>query len=153
MQYRIPCPTRTVTAYRMHVPKWATAPTSGAGAAAFGGRVNRPGTPALYLALEPATAIGEYQQPVLLRFKDAPHENRGEVNALLDEHIGHVEQRIRELRALEKDLKELRRQCAEAQPARDCGILNELTHAAQHVAQPTRQEHSHIRGSHKRAIG
>lgn len=51
-----------VTAYRMHTPRWATAPTSGAGAAACGGRVNRPGTLALYLALEPETAVREYQQ-------------------------------------------------------------------------------------------
>ena len=50
------------TAYRMHAPKWAAVPTSGAGAAAYGGRANRPGTQALYLALEPATAIREYQQ-------------------------------------------------------------------------------------------
>ncbi len=51
-----------VSAYRMHAPRWATAPTSGAGAAAHGGRANRPGTPALYLALEPETAVREYQQ-------------------------------------------------------------------------------------------
>ena len=51
-----------VTAYRMHTPRWATTPTSGAGAAAHGGRANRPGTPALYLALEPETALREYQQ-------------------------------------------------------------------------------------------
>jgi len=51
-----------LTAYRMHTPRWATAPTSGAGAAAHGGRANRPGTAALYLALEPETAAREYQQ-------------------------------------------------------------------------------------------
>lgn len=51
-----------VTAYRMHTPRWATAPTSGAGAAAHGGRANRPGVAALYLALEPETAVREYQQ-------------------------------------------------------------------------------------------
>ena len=50
------------TAYRMHAPKWAAAPLSGAGAALHGGRANRPGTQALYLALDPATAIREYQQ-------------------------------------------------------------------------------------------
>ncbi len=50
------------TAYRMHVPRWAVAPTSGAGAATHGGRVNRPGVEALYLALETETAIREYQQ-------------------------------------------------------------------------------------------
>lgn len=49
-------------AYRVHVPKWALAPTSGAGAARHGGRVNRPGVPTLYLALESVTAIAEYQQ-------------------------------------------------------------------------------------------
>jgi RES domain-containing protein len=51
-----------VTAYRMHTPRWATAPTSGAGAAAYGGRANRPGLAALYLSLEPDTAVREYQQ-------------------------------------------------------------------------------------------
>jgi RES domain-containing protein len=49
-------------AYRMHTPRWATAPTSGAGAATHGVRVNRVGVPALYLSLEPETAIREYQQ-------------------------------------------------------------------------------------------
>jgi RES domain-containing protein len=51
-----------VTVYRMHTPRWAGAPTSGAGAAAHGRRANRPGVPALYLALEPETAVREYQQ-------------------------------------------------------------------------------------------
>lgn len=51
-----------ITAYRMHTPRWASAPTSGAGAAAHGGRANRPGTSALYLALEAETAVREYQQ-------------------------------------------------------------------------------------------
>lgn len=52
----------SVTAYRMHTPKWATAPTSGVGAATNGGRANRPGVQALYLALEADTAVREYQQ-------------------------------------------------------------------------------------------
>lgn len=51
-----------VTVYRMHVPRWAVAPTSGAGAAKHGGRANRPGVEALYLAMEAETAIREYQQ-------------------------------------------------------------------------------------------
>lgn len=49
-------------AYRMHTPKWAMSPTSGAGAAAHGGRLNRVGLEALYLALETDTAVKEYQQ-------------------------------------------------------------------------------------------
>ncbi|SAK93346.1 RES domain protein [Caballeronia temeraria] len=51
-----------VTAYRMHVPRWAVAPTSGAGAGTHGGRANRVGLNALYLALDHDTAIREYQQ-------------------------------------------------------------------------------------------
>ncbi|WP_372614644.1 RES family NAD+ phosphorylase [Halomonas sp.] len=49
-------------AYRVHVPRWAYAPTSGAGAAEHGGRLNRPGLPALYLALDATTALEEYRQ-------------------------------------------------------------------------------------------
>jgi RES domain-containing protein len=48
--------------FRMMTPKWAIAPTSGAGAAKNGGRFNRSGIHALYLADEPLTAIAEYQQ-------------------------------------------------------------------------------------------
>ena len=51
-----------VTAYRLHMPKWAVAPTSGAGAAKHGGRANRTGVEALYLALDTETAVREYQQ-------------------------------------------------------------------------------------------
>lgn len=51
-----------VEAYRMHTPKWAFDPKSGQGAALQGGRVNRPGLPALYLSLDANTAMLEYQQ-------------------------------------------------------------------------------------------
>lgn len=64
---------------------------------------------------------------VLLHFKDSPQAECGEVNALLDEHIGQVATRIRELRQLARQLKALRRQCGGAQEAAHCGILNELT--------------------------
>jgi RES domain-containing protein len=53
---------RGLTAYRMHVPKWAVAPTSGAGAAKHGGRANCVGMSAIYLALDVETAVREYQQ-------------------------------------------------------------------------------------------
>jgi RES domain-containing protein len=48
--------------YRVHQPKWSFAPTSGAGVGTYGGRANRPGVNALYLSLEPETALAEYQQ-------------------------------------------------------------------------------------------
>src|SRR5215831_8486874 len=38
----------------------------------------------------------------LLRFRAAPEKSCGEVNALVDTHIGHVEERIQELRILER---------------------------------------------------
>jgi Cd(II)/Pb(II)-responsive transcriptional regulator len=84
---------------------------------------------------------------VLLRFKDAPTENCGEVNDLLDEHIAHVAERVRELRQLEKQLKGLREACLCAQEAQHCGILNELTVIAKKsVAAHGRKGHVH--GSH-----
>jgi len=49
-------------AFRVHRPKWAWLPASGEGAASHGGRANRPGVPALYLALDQATALAEYMQ-------------------------------------------------------------------------------------------
>jgi Cd(II)/Pb(II)-responsive transcriptional regulator len=63
----------------------------------------------------------------LLRFKDVPTENCGEVNALLDQHIDHVATRVRELRALERQLIHIRERCREAQDASNCGILTELS--------------------------
>ncbi len=48
--------------YRALNPVYARDPLSGAGAAKFGGRFNRIGTPALYCSLEPDTAIREANQ-------------------------------------------------------------------------------------------
>jgi Cd(II)/Pb(II)-responsive transcriptional regulator len=84
---------------------------------------------------------------VLLRFRDAPNESCGEVNALLDDHIGHVAHRIKELRLLEKQLKELRDMCRSSQDAENCGILNELNHLAKNPAAP-RELVGHVHGSH-----
>ena len=52
----------SLTFYRAHTPQWASQPLSGAGAGRKGGRLNRPGVHALYVATSPATAIAEYQQ-------------------------------------------------------------------------------------------
>lgn len=63
----------------------------------------------------------------LLALQDAPAEPCDEVNALLDEHIGHVAQRMRELRQLEKQLKLLRAQCQGVHDVAHCGILHGLS--------------------------
>ena len=84
---------------------------------------------------------------VLLRFKDAPTENCLEVNELLDEHIGHVAERIRELRQLEKQLKSLREACLGGHEAQHCGILNELTEIAKSPSLPLSRE-GHVHGTH-----
>lgn len=54
--------TLQTVAYRVHDPKWAYAPISGAGAGTHGGRANRPGVNAIYLSLELETALNEYKQ-------------------------------------------------------------------------------------------
>lgn len=83
----------------------------------------------------------------LLKFKQSPQENCAGVNDLLDAHIGHVAHRIRELRALEKQLKSLRDQCAIADAAGECGILKELS---SEVLLPTfrRSSRKHVHGTH-----
>ena len=83
---------------------------------------------------------------LLLRFKDAPQAECGQVNTLLDEHIGHVASRIRELRQLEKQLKALREQCVSVRAAAHCGILNELTQLASSTGPRSASEH--VPGSH-----
>ncbi|HQR75964.1 MAG TPA: Cd(II)/Pb(II)-responsive transcriptional regulator [Burkholderiaceae bacterium] len=84
----------------------------------------------------------------LLRFADDPQQNCRGVNELLDEHIGHVAERIRELRVLEKELKRLRLCCQAEQAVTDCGIFTGLTKASRTpVAQPLT---GHVHGSHGR---
>ena len=83
---------------------------------------------------------------VLLRFRDAPKADCGEVDRLLDEHIGHVAQRIRELHQLERELRALRAQCAAPHAMARCGILNGIEESAgQPVMTPARR---HVRGAH-----
>lgn len=83
----------------------------------------------------------------LLRFKASPQDNCAGANELLDDHIGHVAQRIRELRSLEKQLKLLRQQCVEVTAAADCGILKGLSSdlAAERAAPKSRK---HVHGTH-----
>ena len=84
---------------------------------------------------------------VLLAFKDDPTRACGEVNELLDDHIGHVTRRIADLRALQKQLKELRNRCDTASQSADCGILAGLNDAALGAPTP-RKQREHVAGAH-----
>jgi Cd(II)/Pb(II)-responsive transcriptional regulator len=89
---------------------------------------------------------------VLLRTRDAPGDSCGEVDQLLEAHIGHVASRIRELRALEKELKALRASCAAGQVAADCGILQGLQQAAhEHDHRAAAGASQHLGGVHAKA--
>ncbi len=91
---------------------------------------------------------------VLLKFKDNPQADCGQVDAVLDEHIGHVAARIAELQTLQQHLLELRTQCSHAQGASaDCGILQELTASSRRASAAGASDEGqggprHVHGSH-----
>lgn len=70
---------------------------------------------------------------ILLRYRDTPAEDCGDVNALLDEHIGAVEMRINELMQLKQHLVILRQKCTSTAPAQSCGILGALADHSCHA--------------------
>lgn len=83
---------------------------------------------------------------VLLRYRDAPARDCGEVDQLLDHHIGHVVARIAELQALETELRALRARCRSDGA---CGILGGLAEAArEHDHQHATSHAQHIAGAH-----
>ena len=86
---------------------------------------------------------------VLLKFRDDPRSDCGDVNTLLDEHIDHVSRRVKELRVLEKQLKELRQRCKGGSDNDACGILTGLEEGAQDPL-PSSKGHSHLRSVHTR---
>jgi len=80
----------------------------------------------------------------LLRLRDTPEGACGSVNALIDEHIEHVQARIDGLMALQTQLVELRRQCNTQ--GDECAILQQLeVNGAVSVPET---EHSHVGRSH-----
>lgn len=55
----------------------------------------------------------------------------GQVDALVQAHLERIRAKLGTLRALEKQLAALRAQCDAGHRIADCGILEELIHAAQ----------------------
>jgi Cd(II)/Pb(II)-responsive transcriptional regulator len=88
--------------------------------------------------------LGEIR--TLLKFRDAPDEDCGEVNVLLEEHIAHVATRIAELKVLERQLKKLRKLCATVRSARHCRILQKLATAGGAFS----ERRGHVQGAHAR---
>lgn len=84
----------------------------------------------------------------LLRLRDAPELGCGEVDAVLDEHIGHVADRIRVLQGLQSQLNALRSRCQTPQASKQCGILQGLAEAPS-----TSRRGSEATGPHPRQKG
>jgi Cd(II)/Pb(II)-responsive transcriptional regulator len=83
----------------------------------------------------------------LLSLRDIPHESCAGINALVDEHIEHVEARITSLMALRDQLTELRERCRGTREAEDCGILRQLNVSG--GVQPLPDDgHTHVGKSH-----
>lgn len=82
----------------------------------------------------------------LLQLRDAPQTNCHSVNALMDEHIEHVSERISSLQQLKQQLLNLRGQC-QSESATACAILHELQTREPEADSTT----SHIGHSHTRA--
>lgn len=85
---------------------------------------------------------------MLLAWRDQPDADCGAVNALLDEHIGHIATRIRELRALKKQLRLLRAQCHDVRDMAHCGILSGLGDAAAQASAAPSSPCRHVGGAH-----
>jgi Cd(II)/Pb(II)-responsive transcriptional regulator len=66
----------------------------------------------------------------LLNYLDRPATDCGDINVLVDEQLVRVRARLKSMRALEKQLAALRKQCTEPHATNECGILHELVLAA-----------------------
>lgn len=85
----------------------------------------------------------------LLRYKDFPPEDCSNVNALIDEHIEHVAVRIKELKHLQKQLIDLRKNCSGTGLVNQCGVLTELSKASRAEQGSNNLEFNHVNGTHK----
>jgi len=88
----------------------------------------------------------------LLRFIDRPGADCGEVNQVLEDHIGHVAKRIQELGELETELRDLRSRCQSISPGQACAILRELNHpkSGELGSRPASDVHTHLGAVHRR---
>ena len=77
----------------------------------------------------------------LLALADKPAEDCGAINAVFDQHIAHVDERLRELAQLKLQLDALRTRCQTKQAVEACGILHGL---AAMETEPKYERHTHL---------
>ena len=66
----------------------------------------------------------------LLEFVEQPGADCGDIDRLIDGQLSRVRARLKSMRALERQLAQLRKRCDAGHAARECGILHELVAAA-----------------------
>ena len=76
----------------------------------------------------------------LLGMADQVEQGCGAVNDVVDKHIAHVDERIRELNHLKQQLTALRQRCQSERTVQSCGILQGLA-AMETEAKPERHTH------------
>ncbi|KGM38999.1 MULTISPECIES: Cd(II)/Pb(II)-responsive transcriptional regulator [unclassified Aquabacterium] len=76
----------------------------------------------------------------LLGMADQVEQGCGAVNDVVDQHIAHVDERIRELNHLKQQLTALRQRCQSERTVQSCGILQGLA-AMETEAKPERHTH------------
>jgi Cd(II)/Pb(II)-responsive transcriptional regulator len=77
----------------------------------------------------------------LLGLADQAEQGCGAVNEVFDQHIAHVDERIRELMHLKQQLTALRQRCQSEQAVQSCGILQGL---AAMEAEPRSERNTHL---------
>lgn len=77
----------------------------------------------------------------LLGLVDQAAQGCGAVNAVFDQHIAHVDERIRELTHLRAQLATLRQRCGPEHTVQTCGILQGL---AAMETEPKLERHTHL---------
>ncbi|CAM8620415.1 SoxR Predicted transcriptional regulators [Comamonadaceae bacterium] len=77
----------------------------------------------------------------LLDLADQPADGCGAINAVFDQHITHVDERIRELTHLKKQLRTLRLRCVSEQAVDACGIMQGL---ASMETEAKGERHTHL---------
>lgn len=76
----------------------------------------------------------------LLGLADQPAEGCGGINDVFDQHIAHVDERMRELAQLKQQLTAIRQRCQSEQAVDACGILQGLA-AMETEHKPERHTH------------